>query len=379
MKTLQIAIVGAGFIGKQHIEALNRIPYTHVAWIVDNDESAARLTAAQMNIPHYAVTIDPVLRDASVDVVHVCTPTAAHHQNVMDAVRAHKHVYCEKPLAMNLQQALDMQAAAQKADVAHGINFNYRHNVMVCEMRQRIAQGSVGKVLTVSGQYLQDWLLYPTDYNWRIEPEVGGASRAMADIGSHCLDTMQYVLGKKIRSLYAKFTTVHPVRISGDHNETFAKSEGTGKEVSVTTEDAAFVMAEFEDGIPGLFHISQVYAGKKNALSISVCAQEASLEWNQEQCDRLLIGKRNAGNEILIAEPSLLSLQARSHTSLPGGHSVGWQDALKNALLAFYTGIRNHTWNQEDDSYVSFADGIQLMRLVEACLTSSSQNCWIDL
>lgn len=379
-KKLRIGVIGTGFIGKQHIEAIRRIPGTEVAAIADNNEAMAKSVCDELCIPTYYLDYHDLMMDSSIDVIHNCTPSFLHYPISMEAMKNKKAVYCEKPLALNTKESKSMADFAQEHCIKTGVNFNYRHNAMVQEMHERIKMGLMGKILMVHGEYLQDWLLYDTDFDWRLDPKKGGDSRAVADIGSHCFDTAQWIMGENITSIYAHLMTMHPVRKRCEKREgTFSNEKGSViEEVKVSSEDAAFIMGTFESGTPFLFNISQVCAGKKNGLSITVSGEKNSLEWHQEKPDQLWIGHRDQGNEILYADAKYLLDPVKKYSHLPAGHPPGWHDALTNAIAAFYESI----WQQDDvrqPSYVDFQKGNFIMQLVEASLESNRTNQWITL
>ncbi len=381
MKTLHIGVIGTGFIGKQHIEAIRRIPGTEVTAIADSNSSMGQAAGEQLCINKVYKDYHEMLADSIIDVVHNCTPNSLHFEINREIIKSGKHVYCEKPLAISCEESRILSDLADKMDLATGVNFNYRHNAMVQEMCQRIKNGSVGKPLLIHGQYLQDWLLYETDYDWRMDPKIGGPSRAVADIGSHCFDTAQFVLDQKICAVYAHLITVYPTRKRCENTgDTFSSKVGKViEELPIHSEDAAFIMVKFEDGTSGLFNLSQVCAGKKNGLELVVSGSETSLEWNQENADRLWIGHRNTPNESIYADAKFLTGDARAYATLPAGHAVAWHDALRNAINSFYTSIRNNVYREPHQNYATFRDGNQIMKLVEACLRSNELDQWIQV
>ena len=254
MQHLQIGIIGIGFIGRQHIEAIMRIPYARIVAIADQNFAAAQELARQFEIPACYATGEELIDDPNVEIVHNCTPNVAHYKLNKLAIERGKHVYSEKPLAVKPEQASELVTLAREHGVANGVNFNYRHNIALLEMRERIRSGAAGRPFMVYGQYLQDWLASPDNFDWRVDPAIGGASRALADIGSHCFDSAQFVLGQRIRRVYARLVTAYAERKHYKTAETFAQSQGGDYElVPVRNEDAAFVLGEFEDGTPASF------------------------------------------------------------------------------------------------------------------------------
>lgn len=380
MKKLRVAIIGTGFIGKQHIEAIRRIPGTEIVAIVDTNADMAKAVSEAFYIEKFYTDYKKMLKDESIDIVHNCTPSAMHYEINKDIILSKKHVYCEKPLTLTAKESEELVNLAKEHNVCASANFNYRHNAMVREMYERVQNNQVGRVLSVHGEYLQDWLLFDSDYDWRMDPKLGGESRAIADIGSHCFDTIQYILDKKIVSVYANLTTVHPVRKRMKTNETFSVGEGEVLDThEINSEDEAYIIVKFEDKTKGLFHVSQICGGKKNYFKLIVSGENASMEWNQERCDKLWIGKRECGNEELFVGPQYLQGEAVSYASLPNGHSVGWADAFRNAINSCYTSIRNNTYNNEKQPYATFDEAWYVMKIVEACLQSNKEDKWISV
>jgi len=381
LETLNIGVIGTGFIGKQHIEAIRRIPGTNVCAIADRDEEMAKKTSELLCVPRYYTDYRKLIEDDSIDVIHNCTPSFMHLPISKEAILKGKHIYCEKPLALNTAQSYELLKVAEENNVATGVNFNYRHNAVVQEMREKVATGFLGKVLELCGEYLQDWLLYDTDFDWRLDPKMGGESRAVADIGSHCFDTAQFIMGQKIVSVYAHLMTMHPTRKRCEKSDgTFSSSRGRViEEVAVSSEDAAFIIGKFEDGTSCLFNISQVCAGKKNGFNLTVSGSLKSLAWHQERCDMLEIGNRDEPNQILYADAKYLTGFAKSYAHLPAGHAAGWHDALTNGIRAYYESIWDGSYKNSSQHYVSFEGGHQIMKLVEACLESHKTGEWVNV
>lgn len=378
---LNVAVVGTGFIGRQHIEAIRRIPYTRIVAAADSNEAMLSQVCGELGIETYYTDYREMLDREQIHVVHNCTPSGMHFEICKEVMKRKIHVYCEKPLTLNSAESDELVALAADMDVAAGANFNYRNNAMVRQMRRMTEDGAIGRTLACHGEYLQDWLMYETDYDWRMNPELGGPSRALADIGSHCFDTMQFVLGRKITAVNANLVTVYPVRRRTERSGTFSASGGKILgEYKVDSEDAAFVMARFEDGTQGVFNISQVCAGKKNGLMVNVSGSKAALEWHQEQSDRLLIGRRDSGNEELYVGAQYLADDVKASATLPNGHPVGWADAFRNGIQSFYDSIWDQTWNRSGFKWhATFQDACYIMKIVEACMESSRTQQWVEV
>jgi predicted dehydrogenase len=325
-----------------------------------------------------------MLQDSEIQVVHNCTPNHLHYAINKEIILAGKHVISEKPLAMNSEESAELLELAEKHGVVHGVNFNYRQHASVQNLQAKIANGDLGKVNLVHGSYLQDWLLYDTDFNWRLAPEVGGKSRAVADIGSHWCDTVQYVTGKRIVEVFADLATVIPVRKKAKSAIATFSSQNIDEleyeDVPINTEDYASVLVRFEDGSRGVFSVSQVSAGRKNRLSFEINGSKSSVFWNQEEPEKLWIGHRDRANEILIADPALFAPEARSAIHHPGGHNEGWPDALKNMMLNFYSFVRDgKSLKTDKPNFATFEDGHISMCMTDAILESHKEQTWVKV
>lgn len=376
-KKIYAAVVGGGFIGKQHIEAIRRIPNAEVKAIVEFKMEKAKEIADTYHIEMYTDNIEDVFACSDIDVIHICTPNSLHYDIAKQALEHNIHVFCEKPLAISSEQSAHLVALTRQTVAKHAVNLNYRSNVMVREMREQILQGNIGDILWVQASYLQDWLLYREDYDWHFDPLKVGVSRAIADIGSHVFDLVQFVCDQKITAVFANLMTVYPTRLkSSKERETFAVNVGDAyEEVVVENEDAGLIIAQLENGQKVSIVISQVSGGYKNDLEIMVSGSKKSIAWKQESADRLYIGNRDTGNEMLYADAKYVSDKVKRFISLPNGHAVGWADAFKNSIQEFYLGIEG----SEDVSYVDFEKGDYLVRLVEACVASDKTQTWVHL
>ena len=378
-KKINAAIVGTGFIGKQHYEAIRRLPNTEVIAIVETDKKRAESFAQEFGIKHFFTDYDDLMDLEELDVVHICTPNSLHYPMSKKALENNIHVFCEKPLSLTSLESQDLVEVSRNSSSLHAVNLNYRSNAMVREMKQRVANEDIGKVLMIHGQYIQDWLMFDSDYDWHFLPEMVGPSRTVADIGTHIFDLVQFVSGKKIKRIFAELITVYPERTKRKQTgETFAQTyTGESEKVKVMNEDAAMIIAELTDGTKVSLNLSQVTGGFKNGLTMTISGSKKSLTWEQEAADRLAVGNRECGNETIYADAKYLSDYAKSFINLPNGHAVGWADAFKNSIGEFYKHIADPT--VEPGSYVDFETGHILMKIIEACLKSSEIKQWVDV
>jgi predicted dehydrogenase len=373
------ALIGAGFIGPVHAEALRRLGVA-VVGLLGSSPDRARTAADRLGIGRVYADLDELLADPRVGVVHVASPNAAHFEQAKRALESGRHVVIEKPLATTSAEtsALHQLADSRPGQVA-AVCYNVRFYPLCHEMRERVARGDIGRVLAVSGSYTQDWLLYPTDYNWRVESDGGTNLRAVADIGTHWMDLAQFVVGQSIGSVMADLATFHPERLRPvGPSETFSGSSGGAtRPVPVSTDDHAAVLLRFGDAVRGLFHVSQVTAGRKNRIVLEVAGSEGSMAWSSDSPDRLWVGRRNEPNQLLERDPALLSPVASATSDYPGGHVEGFPDTFKQLFRAVYDRIARSS--DGTLAYPTFADGDREVRLCEAIARSAREEQWVDL
>lgn len=379
MKTIRTAIFGTGFMGRVHLEAVRRVEGVEAAAISGRNEAAVRKLGAAFSIPTITTDYRDVLRDPSIEAVHICTPNAQHLPMAKEALEAGKHVLCEKPLTTTVAESEELVVLAAKKGVRNCVCHNLRYYPMVQQMRRLREAGDLGEILVVQGTYSQDWLLYDTDWNWRVDEKSAGASRCMADIGSHFFDMAEHVTGLRVGSLCADLQTFHKTRKQPKHSvETFA-NKMTGPEdyieTPVETEDFGAVVFRMGGRTRGSMTASQVSAGRKNGLSIEIYGTKSSVAWNQERPDELWQGHRDTPNSISVKDPSLLQPGARSYADLPGGHSEGYDDTFKQVFRRFYGSIRSGGVAE----YPQFVDGLRQMKILGAVLESNSKRAWIDV
>lgn len=375
---IKAAVVGVGFIGKVHIEAINRIANCEVVAIVQTNIDDAKALANTYGIENYFNTIEDLIAYGDIDVVHVCTPNYLHYPMAKKLLEANFNVFCEKPLSLTSEEALELSELAKARNLKTAVNLNYRGNVMVKQMRHLIKTKEIGRPLLAQGQYIQDWLMFDTDYDWHFDPKLVGPSRAIADIGTHLFDFVQYVFDEKITRVFCDTIIAYDTRKQREQfGETFALEYGDViAEVEIENEDGAFIICELESGVKVSLDISQVSGGFKNAMELVVSGSKYSVSFNQERADRLIIGKRDGGNEEIYADAKYVDSSLKEYIGLPNGHAVGWADAFKNSIYEFYKHLRDESDNYE---YVSFEDGYYLMKLVEASLLSAKESRFVEV
>jgi predicted dehydrogenase len=380
MKLLRTALVGTGFMGKVHAENLRRLGTVEIAAVAGSSGERARQFANSIGVNRATGNYKELLEDPGIDAVHVLTPNALHYSMCRAALEAGKHVLCEKPFTVTVQEAQELVELAARTKLANCIQHNLRYYPVVQQMRCMIEAGELGEILIVQGTYSQDWLLYDTDWNWRVDSTDNGALRAIGDIGSHWMDLTQHLTGLGITSLCADLATFHRTRRRPKGSvETFAGKTlqpGEYDSVPISTDDFGSVLLRLGDRARGAFTVSQMSAGRKNMFTVEIYGTTAGVAWNQERPDELWIGRRDQPNQILVKDPALMDPRAAAYADLPGGHSEGYDDTHKQVFKRFYARVADHAVPVE---YPTFEDGLLGMRLLEKVAESSRKQGWVTI
>jgi predicted dehydrogenase len=377
-KQLRTAVIGTGFVGRVHVEAIRRLGFVDIAAIVDVNVAQAERYAKEFGAEKGVADYKEVLADPTIDAVDICTPNAYHAPISKAALEAGKHVICEKPLSTSSAAAAELVSLASAKKLRNCTCHNLRYYPQVQNMRQMVAAGELGEILVVQGTYSQDWLLFDTDYSWRIETKDNGPSRTVADIGSHFCDMAEHITGLRITEVCADLQIFHKKRrkpkgqIEAFAGKTLTPNDYT--EYDVDTEDFGSVIFRMGDRVRGAYTASQVSAGRKNRLNIEIFGTKSGVSWDQEKPDELWIGHRNSPNQIIVKDPSLLHAGARGFADLPGGHSEGYDDTFKQVFRRFYGSILDP---EAPVDYPQFADGLRQLRILETEIESSKQHAWL--
>lgn len=385
MKTIKAGVIGTGFIGPAHIEAIRRIGNAEVVAICSIDDASAKAVADKYAIKKIYNDWQQIISDPEVDIIHNCTPNFLHFEINKAAILNGKHIISEKPLTISVKDSEELCRLAKENKVVNAVNFNYRFYPLIQHARLMIEKGDVGEVFLIHGNYLQDWLFYEKDYNWRLESEVSGTSRAIADIGSHWCDMVQFVAGCRIIRVFADLVTIHKTRKKPARAvQTFKSKEqediGEFENLKIDTEDAGSVLVHFDNGAHGVFTVSQVSAGRKNHFSFEIDGSRKAISWNQEEPNKLWVGARDTANQIIIKDPSLLYEEARQYAHYPGGHPEGYSDGPKNLFMKVYDFIHSGKQIGKDRTeFPTFEDGYLENKIVEAILLSHKEQKWVDI
>ena len=364
MNRIKAAVIGIGFIGAAHVEALKRIPGVDVVAIADG--VSAKEKAEALDVSGAFEDYREMIEVCRPDVIHICTPNNYHKEIALYAFGRGIHVVCEKPMARDAAEAKEMEEAAKASGLVNAVNFHNRFYPVPHQMRNMVKSGDLGKIFSIQGGYLQDCFLYDTDFNWRMLSKNSGKTRVVADIGSHWIDLSEYVTLSRVTEVFAEFQTVYPIRKYQD-------KDGM-KSVKADTEDSAFIMLRYDNGAIGNAVITQTLAGKKNQTYILVSGSEHSAGWDSEQISDMFIGSRNKANSVLTKDPALMDPDTAQIVSYPGGHVEGFPDAFKQNFKAIYNSIRGIA---PSNPYATFEDGLHQMCICDALYESASSGKWV--
>ncbi len=377
MRRYRAGVIGAGFIGCIHVETLRRLGNVDVVALCDANEADTK--AKRLGIEKSYSDYKKMIDECKLDAVHICTPNFTHYEIAKYAIGHGTNFICEKPFTTTVEQAEEIIMLANERGVTGAVNFHNRLYPIPNEMHQLVKKGETGDIFSVSGEYVQDWLLYQTDYSWRLDKSQVGKTRAIADIGSHWMDLAEFITCSKIKKVNAKFKIVYPVRKKPiGEVETFVKA-GSGQQyqdMPIDTEDEAALLFEFENGAIGTALISMVYAGKKNTTKLNLAGSKKALEWSSEDLNNLWIGYRDKPNEILTKDVSLLDPASAKLASYPSGHIEGFADAFKNVFRQFYSNLSNPDGDYE---FARLEDGLREMKLCEAVFESAQTEQWVEV
>jgi len=378
---VRVGVVGCGGFGLFALQQFVQVSGVQLVAMAGTHRPAALAAAQRFGLANLE-DVEKLVTSPDIDLVYIATPPFLHHPQALAALEAGKHVICEKPLAMNTRESAELVQLAGEKKLVNAVNFNIRMYPLVQQARSMVQGGELGDLFILQGSYLQDWLLFPTDWNWRLEPELGGSLRAVRDIGSHWLDLLGFITSLRVDEVYADIKTVHPVR----KKPAIPLETYSGKllqpsdfvDQPVHTEDYATILLHYEHGARGVLTVSQVSSGHKNRLYYEINGSKSSLAWDSERPNEMWVGHRTAPNQVLMKDPALLSPEARAVTAYPGGHNEGFLDTFKQLYNKVYNYILAGDYARTPD-FPTFADGHYEMQVCEAIERSVRQNTWVKV
>lgn len=378
MKKIRTGVVGVGFIGVVHIECLRRLGNVDVVAIADPVDGPGK--AERLGVSKGYLDFKEMINNEALDVIHICTPNFTHSEIALYAMDRNVNIVCEKPMCVTLEEANLMITKAKEKGLMNGVNYHNRWYPMTAQLKEMINRDELGKVHVVFGEFCQDWLLYDTDYNWRVESAESGTTRAVSDIGSHWMDLVENVTGLKIVEVFADFKILHTTRKKPVTKvvETFTSSASAGnyEEIPVDTEDHANVLFHFSNGATGSAVFSQIIPGRKAKLAVSISGMKQSAFWCSDTCNDLWLGHRGDYNQVFEKDPGLLAENVRINAGYPGGHAEGFPDAIKNNFRAMYTELNRPS---EQPAYANFENGRRELLLCNKILESAKTNKWVKI
>jgi len=371
-----VAVIGVGFVGRAHVDALRRLGIP-IRGILGSSKERGAESSQALGLEKSYASLEELAADPDITAVHICTPNHVHFEQASKLMRAGKHVLCEKPLAMDSRESEMLLQIARETKCVGGVAYNLRYYPLCQQARSMIQKGEIGEPHTAHGSFLQDWLLHPTDWNWRLEQNLGGELRAVSDIGTHSMDLLMWLTGKKIVEVCADLATVIPVRRKPRGRvETFKKADESGyDEMPMITDDYATMLLHFQNGMRGVVTVSQVSAGHKAKLGFGIDGSTGSLWWNAEDPNVMWIGRRDTANGSMLKDPALMSPEARPYAVYPGGHTEGYPDTFMQLFRDFYEYIDTGDFSAPR-KFPTFQTGHDEMLLCDAILKSSQTKSW---
>jgi predicted dehydrogenase len=378
-ENIGVAVIGTGFMGPVHTEALKRLG-VDVVGILGSSEAKSKTAAEALRLRRAYGSYQDVLDDGEVTCVHIGTPNTLHFDMVSRALRAGKHVLCEKPLAMDSKESGELVKIAEGAGLEAGVNYNIRYYPLNIHARGMVQAGDLGNIHSIVGGYTQDWLLYATDYNWRVLAEKGGAMRAVSDVGTHWMDLMMFITGLEPQAVFADLLTLHETRQQPKGEvQTFSGGGGAEQEtedVQITTDDIGAVLFRYKDGGRGSMWVSQVTPGRKNCVRYEIAGASKSLYWNSESPNDLWVGSRDERNQLAMKDPGNMAGGAPGYADYPAGHNEGYPDSFKMCFRAFYNKVAGI---ESEVPYPTFADGHKDIVICDAILESHRTERWVEI
>lgn len=376
--TIGAAVIGTGFIGGVHIQALRRLG-ANVKGVLGSSPDRGAERAKELGVPKAYASLDELLADETIDVVHVTSPNHAHYPQVKAILAAGKHVVCEKPLAMTSEQSAEMVELAKASGKVAAVCYNVRFYALNQQVRGMVEAGDLGDIRFVTGHYHQDWLAKETDWNWRLESEMGGELRSVGDIGTHWLDLTSFITGLKAEAVFAELSTFFPERQKPvGPVETFSSAVGKTETAKVDTDDAAMIIIRYANGARGVMSTSQVNMGRKNSLQWDIAGSKASAAWDNETPEHLFIGHRDEPNQTLMRDFSLMNATGTAAAALPPGHVEGFADSFFGLFRSVYSDVAAGG-RQKGSTWATFADGHYEMQFCDAVLRSAREGQWVNL
>jgi predicted dehydrogenase len=375
----RVGIVGTGWMAETHTEALRRLG-VDVAGVAGRTPARAREVADRLGLATAYDSVEALVKDDSLAAVHVTSPNDVHASQAAAALRAGRHVVCEKPLGVSAAETAALVRLAADTGLVNAVCFNLRFSPHNHNAAGMVRDGGLGEPRYVTGAYHQDWLLEETDWNWRLVAERQGNLRAVADIGSHWLDLVGFVTGRRVVEVMADLHTFvpernHPLTEVGTFAGHALADDVERVRERMTSDDAAGILLRLEGGVRGLCSVSQVSAGRKNRLTWELNCARGSLSWTSEEPEYLWVGHRDRPNETANKDPAQMTPLGAAVTGYPAGHVEGYPDTFRGLFAAVYADVAAGR-PSADPAYPTFADGHDVMLVCDAVVESARSRTW---
>lgn len=385
MKTMNVAIIGTKFMGKAHSNAWLNAPHFFDMGIkpvlkvaCGRNEAETRAFADNWGWEEISTDWQEVVKRDDIDIVDISVPTYLHHDIAIAAAENGKHIFCEKPFTFTVEEAREMVDAVEKAGVVNYLNHNYRRVPAVRLAKRLIDEGEIGQIFHWRGTYLQDWIVDPNfPLTWHLRKETAG-SGPHGDLNSHSVDLARYLVGD-IKAVTAMMTTFVKERpLPGAGAATFSAGEGGATEMGeVTVDDAAFMLAEFENGALGSFEASRFAPGRKNYNYFEIYGSKGSIIFNMERMNELQLFKRD---DPAYAQGfrTILATEAGQHDYIaawwPPGHIIGYEHEFHHGVVDFMKAIETGGTVEPN-----FYDGLKEVEVLVAAIKSAEEGSQVSI
>lgn len=381
--TLNVGLIGYKFMGKAHSNAFQRLGMffepsvkVNMKAICGREEGWVKESAQKFGWEGYETSWEKLVSREDIDIVDITAPSNAHTEIALKAAEQGKHIFCEKPLALNLKDAREMVAAVEKYNVKNQIGFNYRFAPAILLAKKLIDEGKIGKIFHFRALYLQDWIIDP-DFPlvWRLDKSVAG-SGSHGDLGAHLIDLARFLVGDfdRVIGMSKTFVKQRPIvekmiGLSGRAQENSPKGE-------VTVDDATLFMTEFKNGALGSFEATRFSNGHKNDMSFEINGSKGSIKFYFERMNELqyFSSDDEPGTQGFRLIQASEGMHPYMNAWWPAGHVIGYEHTFVHEMYEFVEAIAHDKKNVPD-----FNDGMKCSQVLEAVDLSIEEASWVKV
>lgn len=382
-KELGIGLVGYKFMGKAHSNAFSKVgmffnPSVPIKMkaICGRDEEWVKASAEKFRWDGYETSWKNLIDRDDIDIIDITAPSNAHKDIAIEAAKNGKHIFCEKPLALNLKDAREMLEAVQNAGVKHQIGFNYRFAPALQLAKKLIDQGKLGKIYHFRAKYLQDWIIDPEfPLVWRLDKNVAG-SGSHGDLGAHLIDAARFLIGEFDKVIGVSKTFIEERPIVEKMEGLSGKSQDSSSRGKVTVDDATLFIAEFKSGALGSFEATRFSTGHKNDMSLEINGSKGSIKFEFERMNELQYYSTDDAEGVQGFRTIQVTEGVHPYMEAwwPAGHVIGYEHTFVHEMYEFIEAIAKDTSTSPD-----FNDGVKCSQVLEAVELSCEQKKWVDV